>query len=237
MPIPLVPLTATMQTNNTVQTLIDYVKDLTGQTNLADAKSIRALNFAVDNYSFLALTSSGKWQWDSRNQSDVSRVTTTSSDSTLDLENELLSLLELEVLVGGKYKRLTPADYRDSAYDSLKSATGTPTHYDLVGNQIRLLGTPDASYNYRLTYGRNHPRYSADNLTANTGVLPIHEEYVALYAADRVMIGMSDSARAAVRNELQVKEAEVRDFFSKRDQATVKRLKATIPSTFKNKSR
>ena len=40
---------------NTVQTLIDYVKDLSGQTNLANAKAIRALNFGADHLSVIKL--------------------------------------------------------------------------------------------------------------------------------------------------------------------------------------
>ena len=47
-----------MQTN-TVQTLLDYVKDLSGQTNVATAKVIRALNFGTDNLTYLKLLTTG----------------------------------------------------------------------------------------------------------------------------------------------------------------------------------
>ena len=220
-----------MQTN-TVQTLIEYVKDISGQSNVSNAKVIRALNFGVDHYSYLALTASGRYSWDSRNQTDVSRVTTSSAEPTLLIEDELISVLDVEILVNGKYSTLRTLDRQDGEYEAYKGATGLPVAYDLVGQEIRPLPVPDKSYTYRLTYGRAHPRFTVDNLTQSTGVIPVQEEYVALYAADRVMLGMSDSARSAVRNELTIKEQEIKDLFSKRDQATSRRLKAKIPNVF-----
>lgn len=214
-----------MQTN-TVQTLIDYVKDISGQSNLSTAKAIRALNFAVDHYSYLKITSSGRWKWDSKSHGDLSRVTTTTSDTILELEDELTAIQSLEVLVDGSYQLVENVDQRD--YDrplsTLTTGTSYPTYFDLDGRFIRLYPAPTGSWTYRLTYSRPHPRFSADDLTAETGINPIHEEYIALYAADRVMLGMSDSARTAVRNELTVKEREIRELASKRDQSTAIKL-------------
>ena len=218
-----------MQTN-TVQTLIDEVKDLSGQSNVSTAKVIRLLNRGTDRLSAIRLEIARKSGWDSSNQTDVSRVTTTSSDATLLMEDELLTLLELERLnADGTYTRLTPIDRRDSEYEALKNQTGSPRAYDLDGRLIRPLPVPNTSVSYRLTYGRVHPRYSVDNLTQSTGVLPTEEEFVIFYAADRLMIGMSDSARAAVRNELTVMEDNIRTLAANVDQATPKRMK---PRTF-----
>ena len=223
-----------MQTN-TVQTLIEYVKDLSGQSNVADAKVVRWLNAGTDRYSAMAVEIAMKFGWDSRNQTDVNRATTTTSDTKLEIEDELLTLLELERLnADGSYTKLNPVDRRDSEYEALKGQTGTPSAYDLDGQLIRPLPAPDSTFTYRLTYSRAHPRYSVDNLTQSTGILPVHEEYIAFYAADRIMIGMSDSARTAVRNELTVMENNIKKLLSNRDQATPKRLK---PKTFAGSNR
>jgi uncharacterized protein YerC len=222
---------------NTVQTLIDYVKDLSGQTNASNAKIIRALNFGVDHYSYLALTASGDYNWDSRNQTDVNRVTTTTADSTLGIEDELITVREVEIYLEDKWQTLHHIDEKDDSYNSKKNETNIPNSFDLVGQLIRPLPTPDRAYTYRLTYGRAHPRYSVDNLTQATGLIPITEEYVAMYAADRIMIGTSDSARVAVRNELTVKQEEVRDIFSKRNQSRPMRMKGSIPNAFMKKGR
>ena len=228
-----------MQTN-TVQTLIEYVKDLSGQDNASDAKIVRALNFAVDTYTYIGLTSSGIWQWDSRTQGDTSRVTATlTTEGKVSLEDELVTIEHFEILIDGKYQTITPTDQRNehNPLSTIYDSTGKPKYYDASGRFLRVYPTPDQSYTVRLTFGRRHQRFSTDNLTAAVGVEPIHEEYIALYAADRIMLGTNDPSRTQIRNELQVKEAEIRDLFSKRDQDTGRKLKARIPTAFMSRSR
>ena len=226
---------------NTVQTLVDYVKDLSGQTNASAAKIIRALNFGSDHLSVIKLMVNSKVNPDSSNNTDLSRTSVTTSDTTLSLsggtldEGEALTFRYLEILTGDAYTRLTPIDSRDADYEYLQNQTGEPTHFDIEGNILRVLPVPSASYTYRLSYGRVHPRFSADNLTQATGLLPNEEEYVALYAADRIMIGMSDSARSAVRNELTIKADEIKEMTGLRDQTTSKRIKPK-QSTFTRNS-
>lgn len=216
---------------NTVQTLIDYAKDISGQTNATTAKIIRALNFGKDHLGVIKQMAGSRTNPDSSSHTDVSRVTVTTSDTTLsisggDLENnEALVLRHLEIATGSTYTRLIPIDSRDAEYEYLQNQSGEPTHFDIEGNIIRVLPVPDASYTYRLSYGRVHPGFSAEALTVSTGLLPNEEEYVALYAADKIMLGASDTARTAVRNELTVKEAEIKKMTALRDQTASKRLK------------
>lgn len=216
---------------NTVQTLVDYVKDLSGQTNAPIGKIIRALNFGTDHLSVIKLMAASKTNPDSSNQTDLSRTLVTTNASTLTLSGgtldvgEALSFRHLEIGEDGGYRRLFPIDSRDDMYEYLQNQSGQPDYYDIEGNTIRLYPVPDGSYTYRLSYGRVHPRFDENNLTQSTGLLPNEEEYVALYAADRIMIGMSDSARTAVRNELTVKENEIKKMTALRDQTASKRVK------------
>lgn len=213
-----------MQTN-TVQTLIDEAKDLSGQTNASTAKVIRLLNRGTDRLSAIRLEIARKSGWDSRNQTDINRVTTTTSDTTLLLEDELTTLLELEKLNSdGTYTKLIPVDRRDRQYEGLKSQTGSPRAYDMDGRIIRPLPVPNASTSYRLTYGRIHPRFTVDNLTQSTGVMQTEEEFLVFYAADRLMIGSNDPSRTQIRNELTVMEDNIRKMAANVDQATPKRL-------------
>lgn len=225
-----------MQTN-TVQTLIDYVKDLSGQSNASTAKIIRALNFAVDHYSYLRITANGTWKWDSRNHSDLPRVTATLSGNKLSVENELVAIQHVEIYDNGLYHTVYPKDQRTEVepLDNVYNGSGIPKYYDYDSRHLYFYPTADQSYTVRVTYSRAHPRFSTDNLTQSTGLEPIHEEYIALYAADRIMLGMSDSARVAVREELRIKEQEIKDLASKKDQDTPRRLKGKIPSTFMRK--
>jgi len=223
----------------TVQTLIDYAKDLSGQTNVPTDKVIRALNFGVDHLSVIKLMAGSKTNPDSSNNTDLSRTSVTTSATTLSLsggdldEGEALTFRHVEVLMGDVYTRLIPIDSRDADYEYLQASSGEPTHFDIEGNIIRLLPIPNASYTYRLSYGRVHPRFSASNLTQATGLLPNEEEYVALFAADRLMIGTNDPSRVQVRNELTVKADEIKKMTALRDQSVSKRLKPSVNNVFR----
>jgi len=220
--------------NNTVQTLIDFIKDITGLTNTSDAKAIRAINFAVDHYSYLGLTSSGRWSWDSRLNTDTSRVTgTITTAGTFTIESELSTVKHVEILVNGKYKTLKPKDQRDSSdpLDTAYDGTGVPMYYDMESRHGRVYPLPDQSYTVRVSYGRTHPRFTTSDLSSAVGVEPMHEEYIALYASDRLMIGSNDPSRTQIRNEMEMKQAEIKDFCSKRDQDTPRRLKAKLKVT------
>lgn len=225
---------------NTVQTLIDYVKDLSGQTDAGAEKIIRALNFGTDHLSVIKLMAGSKTNPDSSNHTDLSRTSVTTSTETLslsggDLDNgEALTFRHVEIATGDTYTRLLPIDSRDSEYEYLQNQTGEPTHFDIEGNILRPLPRPDGSYTYRLSYGRVHPRYSEELLTQATGLLPNEEEYVALYAADRLMIGSNDPSRSQVRNELTVKAEEIKKMTALRDQSGAKRLKPSARNFTRN---
>ena len=224
---------------NTVQTIIDYVKDISGQTNASNDKIIRAMNFGTDSYSFLALTASGRWRTDSRNHGDVSRVITTVTSGTTKvlLEPELVSIQQMDILVNGSWRKLDPVDYRDSKDTPLDTAntTGTPTSYDVEGNHAYLYPVPNASFQIRLTYGRVHPGYRADNLTQELGINPLHDEYIAFYAADRLLIGAASSNRVQVRNELASLRSDVVETFRGQDQDTVRRVKPILNTAFSSR--
>jgi hypothetical protein len=137
---------------NTVNTLVEYVKDLSGQTNAPIAKIIRALNFGTDHLSTIKLMAGSKSNPDSSTHSDLPSTTVTTSATTLsqtggDLDNgELSTLRTFEIELGGVYTRLRTVDTRDADYEYLQSQTGTPTRFDLDGNIIKLLPAPERAY-------------------------------------------------------------------------------------------
>lgn len=227
-----------MQTN-TVQTLIDSVKDLTGLTNLSTAKAIRALNFGVDDYSRLTILASGKWRQDSTNHGNVSRITTTlSSGATkLSLPAELIAIRQVEVLQEGKYLIVEPTDvheHPDYPLSSKYSESGLPKYYDYDSSHLYFYPTSDEARTVRVTYSRAHPRFDTGNLSQDTGVLQIDEEYVVLYAADYCAVGASDSARVAIAQKLADKKRDVMNTFSNLDQDTPRRLKPSTAGPFTN---
>lgn len=229
---------------NTVQTLVDYIRDdLTGQENASDEKVVRLLNFAVDHLSYIKLLAASKSNPDSSNHTNTTRTTVTTSQAVLSLSGgdldvgEVLTFRHVEVKQGDTYTRLKTIDSRDADYEYVQSATGVPEYFDVEGNTLRILPKPSGSYTYRLVYGRVHPRFSADNLTQSTGLLPNEEEYVALYAADRLMIGTNDPSRTQVRQELPIKQKEIEKMTGLRDQSSSKRIKPLRATLSRNSFR
>jgi hypothetical protein len=220
---------------NTLQTLIDYTKDLTGLTNVSNAKVIRALNFGVDSLSFLSLLASGRVKNDSRKHGDIPRVTTTVTAGTTKvlLEDELATLQGIDIYVNGEWVKMGTVDRRDISEPlDTHYGTGTPRDYDVEAGHAYLYPVPDASYELRLTYGRPHPRFEESDLTLSTGIMPLHEEYVALFAADRLMIGSNDPSRAQIRNELALIRKDVIDSFKIQDESGSKRIKPKVNGAF-----
>jgi len=221
---------------NTLQTLIDYVKDISGQTNAPTAKIIRALNFGVDDYSRQRILCSKRFSPDSTNHGNIARVTATATGGKLSLTEleELIGIRQVEVYVNGQYEIVEPIDIQDESesLDKVYSGTGTPKVYDVRSNHLYFYPTPSSGLTVRVEYTRNHPRFSADNLTQDVGVLNIDDEYVALFAADRIMIGTNDPSRTQVRNELENKKREMKQTFANLDQDKSKRLKTRVKAPF-----
>ena len=225
---------------NTVQTLIDSVKDLTGQDNIATAKVIRALNFGVDDWSTQTILASGKWRRDSTNHGNVSRITATlpAGQTKLSLPTDLIAIRQVEVLVGGTYIVVEPTDVHDSSepLDTTYQGSGVPEKYDYDSNHLFFYPVSDSSRTVRISYSRAHPRFSASNLTQDTGVLAIDEEYVVLYAADFVAIGISDTARVAIAQKLAEKRKSMHQTFALIDQDTTRKVRPHTDGVFSNNS-
>jgi hypothetical protein len=221
---------------NTVETLIEYVKDLSGQTNAPTAKIIRALNFGVDDYSRQRILCSKRFTPDSTNHGNIARVTATLSSQKLSLTSlpELIGIRQVEVYVNGQYEVVEPIDIQDESesLDKVYGGTGTPKVYDVQSNHLYFYPSPSSGLTVRVTYTRNHPRFSADSLDDEVGVLNVDEEYIALFAADRIMIGTNDPSRTQIRQELEMKKKEMKQTFANLDQDKARRLTTRTGGTF-----
>lgn len=223
--------------NNTLQTLIDYIKDLTGLNNASDAKIIRAINFAADEYSRIQQEVGGKRDYSA--YSNISRETTTTSNSKVSLDTDVISVEHVDILVDGKYQTLVPIKSRDyeQPLDTVFNTPARPEHYEYYNHHLYLYPAPDTSYTLRLTYLRAHPRFSTDNLTVSTSIIPIDDEFLANGAITRLMIGSNDPSMVSIRDAYERMKADIRTTIGKIDQDTAVRLKPKINSAFTRKSR
>lgn len=222
--------------NNTIQTLVDHLKFLSGSDTLTDEQAIRLLNFAVDDYSYIAITSSGRAKFDANTNSTYPRATTTLSSGSVEIDNTFLAVNKVKITVNGKKVVLQPLDsrdYKDTDLSAEFSGTGVPKYYDWDANGIFVYPTPDTSYTMEIEYTRAHPRYSTSSMTASVGIPSIHEEYLVIHALHKLAVRNVDTTtRAEMRNEKENFEKRIRDFYSKRDQDTVQQLTGSVPSVF-----
>jgi len=220
-----------MAQNNVTDT-IAHIKDLTGLTNLTNEKACRQINYAIDKYTYLALTSSGKAQVDDSTNTDINRATATLSSGTnkVQIGGDFIMWQFLEIEDGnGNRWRLTPYDQRFQEETTPKSTdTGRPSRYDYYGGVFYFDRYADQDYTIRAHYERAFNHVSTDNLSATIGIPSIHAEYPALYASARLMIGSNDSSYSAIRNEQQRMEMDITDFYRVRDEDMPQILQAKV---------
>lgn len=233
---------------NTIDDLITHLKFITGQDSLRDADAVRLFNFAGDDYSYIALTSSGRWKFDATthvNASDnktypIASATLGANETSIPLETDQIMINQVLIDVNGKDEVLHPIDVRDNKDHALRttySTAGIPKYYDYDAHSLFVYPASSTARTLKILYSRAIPYFTASDLTVNIGIPRIHEEYLVLHAAHRLTLMTNDPNRVQIKNELLESEAKVRDFFSKRDQDTPRRMKGIIGSPFMGSSR
>lgn len=216
---------------NTQSQLIDHLRFLSGtRTNsLTDADARRLLNFAIDHYSHIAMTSDGKWQVDDSQNTDQPIATTTLSatKNQLELQPAFLSIHWVEIEDGsGNKHRVRPHDRRFAEQTTPQSSkTGRPQFYDYNGGILTFDRYADTSYTVRVFFTRAFSHLTSDGGDSQTvGVPTIHTEYLVMYAMHRLGLKTADENRAQVRQELEQMERDIRVFYGRRDEDTENRI-------------
>lgn len=217
---------------NNVQDTIDQIKDLTGQTNLSNAKAVRQINYGLDRYTYFAITSDGKAQVDDSTNDNINRATATLSSGTnsVKIGADFIGwqFVEIENSNGDRW-RLKPYDQRFTEETTPKAEnTGRPKRYDYYGGVFYFDTYADEDYTIRAHYNRAFNHVTVDDLSATIGIPTIHAEYPALFAASRIGIGMSDTAYVQIRDERRLMEREIEDFYRTRDEDAPQILQAKV---------
>lgn len=215
---------------NTQAQLVSHLRFLAGQNSnsLSTADAVTLLNFAIDEYSYIAMTSDGLWQVDDTEDSGVSRATSTitsaSNSISLNIEHLQLSFVELEDSNGDK-TRLTPYDLRKEDTTTPDSTpTSKPTKYDFYGGVLYLDTYTDQEYTIRIFYTRPFNHLTEAGTSTEVGVPSIHTEYLVLHALARLGLRTADENRVQVRQEVDLLEDKIRDFYANRDEDTEERM-------------
>lgn len=217
---------------NSTRQLIDHLKFLSGQDSLTDAQAATLLNYGIDSYTQLAITTDGKAQVDDAEEDDVSRATATlsSGSNKVNIGADFISwsFVEIEDADGNK-TRLTPYDLRYSEETTPSSTvTSKPSRYDYYGGVFYFDTYADQAYTIRALYSRAFTHLDADTPSQVLGIPSIHAEYPVMHALYRLSLRTADEHRSQVRNELVDMERKIADFYRERDEDTPKRLIAKM---------
>lgn len=202
------------------------------------------VNLALDDFTQLALTSSGTWQWDDTNHTDYPIITrnlvASQRDYTFTQDESNNLILEIyKVMVAdssGTFREIKPKDVQSEDdtvgfYDG-KNTTGAPAYYDKTGNGIFLEPIPDFSYTNGLkVYINREASYFTDtDTTKKAGIPGIFHRYLTARAcydyARRHNLVIQDRFRL----EVQEIEQKAYDYFSRRSRDERKRLSVSNES-------
>jgi len=161
-----------------------------------------AVNLAWDDYVYLALNSSGRWQWDDSNHTDYPIIKTNlisgqrdytfTTDEGGNLVLDILKVMVLPSATSTEYDEIYPVDQQQIEAEEIDDdiaqevgTQGTPDRYDKTANGIFLDPTP----NYNATNGlkvfiNREPSYFVyTDTTKKPGCPGIHHRYFALKPA------------------------------------------------------
>lgn len=221
------------------QGLVEHLKFITGQDSLHINHATRVLNFAIDDYSHIALTSSGRWKFDDVTNTTNPRATATlnANEESISLEYEFLTLNQVQIEIDGKYQVLTPIDPRDNKENVLGTVyetSGKPRYYDYDAHNLYFYPKSDTTRTVKVLFSRAANYFNVTDTDAEVGIPRIHHEYLPLKAARKLGFRINDATKGDIEQELIQWEGvdgqggKIRDFYSKQDQDTPRKLKAKI---------
>lgn len=158
----------------------------------------RNSNTALDIAVTLILFADSKWDFDSTNATDFPIGTTDliSSQNDYEFDDEFLVIKSIEIQdPSGNWTKLEPIDNltleERESMSTLTDSTGTPTHYDKIGNSFFLIPTPN--YNRRLIqegeqgikayFQRKIDYFTTTDTTKEPGFAKHLHKYIPLYNA------------------------------------------------------
>lgn len=198
-----------------------------------------AVNSALDDFTALAIQSSGTWQWDDSSHADFPIITTNlvsgQRDYTFTTDEQGNIILDIyKVLVAdssGVFHEIKAVDAQSqtdtNGFWDGRNTTGLPTRYDKTANGIFL----DAIPNYNATNGlkvyinREASYFSHTDTTKRPGVPGIFHRYFVLRPAEDYARRNNLANYQAIRAERIEMEREIEEYFSMRPKDEARRAR------------
>ncbi len=160
-------------------------------------KITASINLALDDYTAIAIESSGTWQFDDSNHEDypIIRANINSgqrdyaftTDENLNLILDIYKVLILPSATSTIYQEAFPIDELEQPYDILteNTATGSPDRYGKLANGVFLDPMPgyNATSGIKVVINREGSYFTTSDTTKMPGVPGIHHKYFVLKPA------------------------------------------------------
>lgn len=186
------------------------------------------VNLALDDFTSLAIQSSGTWQFDDSNHTDYPiiraniesgrRDYTVIADKTgnIALDFHRVRLAD----ASGNYSDITPRDMQSQkdSFDYFDTATGVAKEYDKTGNGLILGTIPNYDYPFGLEVyiNREASYFTTSDTTKKPGVPGIFHRYFAVKPAyDYARRERLENTNALLSEVLRI-EADAKEYFSAR---------------------
>jgi hypothetical protein len=129
---------------------VDFLCGSTSATYLA-ADKMRNMTSEYQNVATKIWESDPTYSWDDRNATDgpIAKRTMADASGSYLIPTTALRVRQVEIMDGGgDWHKLTPIDYASLPVspEEYYTGTGTPVHYAIEGNEIRLFPAPGTGY-------------------------------------------------------------------------------------------
>ena len=211
--------------------------DISGNTNLL--KEFTAdCNNALDDYTQLAISASGRWKFDDSNHTDYPEITTNlvanqrSYTFTNDEQNNIiLDIYRVYVKDSqGKYQLINPIDPDTQIVDVTNydgsNTTGFSYEYDKVANAILLNNVPPANVTdgLKVSINREASYFTYTDTTKKAGIYGLHHKYLYLKPALEKARRDSLSSHDRLERAVLMIEREITDGLNRRAKDERRRL-------------
>lgn len=204
------------------------------------------INLAWDNYLAIALPASGTWQYDDSNHTDYPIIKTNLVDgqrsyvfTTDENSNLILDVYKVAILPSAtatQYEEIRPVDQQSSSdvgdLVSESTSEGVPVRYDKTANGIFL--DPIPSYNatngLKIYINREANYFAYTDTTKKPGCPGLHHRYFVLKPALDFARRNKMSVEGSLRLEIARIEADIREYFGRRQRDERPRITPKITS-------
>lgn len=224
----------TLSDTATQQGLYQDVKFKSGQDSLDYEDFVRMANFAIDDYSDLALKSSGRFNFDDSTHENedgdptfpTASATLNANESSIPLATDFLYIQQVR-FDGNILSPIDRRDYQSITPTELYGTGGTPRYYDYDSHSLRVYPS-GVSGTVEVDYLRASPYFDTTDTNAVIGIPRIHHRYLSLNIRLQLSERTNDPNEGKIEQRLLMMEDKIKDFWSKRDQTSGRTLRAKI---------